>query len=58
MKGNKKNSSFFYGKEASLGWDPDRWQWKDGGQFLKYTIKDGRKFITSSNPGSTRAGEK
>ena len=37
-EGEQENFIFFYGKEASLRWDPDRWRWKDGGQFLKYTI--------------------
>ena len=33
---------FFYGKIASLFWDPDRWRLGDGGKFLDYTTKGGR----------------
>ena len=57
-EGEQEELTFFYGKEASLGWDPDKWRWKDGGRFLNYTTKGGREFIASSNPGSTRAGDK
>ena len=48
---------FFYGKLASLGWDPDRWRWMDGGQFFDYTTKDGRDSIIKRNPGTTRAAD-
>lgn len=56
-EGEQEEIVFFYGKAASLGWDPDRWRWKDGGCFLNYITKDGCEFITNSNPRSTRAGD-
>ena len=49
---------FFYGKVATLPWDPDRWRWGDGGRFLDYTTKNGREILTSRNQGSTRAADK
>ena len=49
---------FFYGKVASLSWDPDRWRWGDGDKFLDYTTKGGREIITSRNQGVTRAADK
>ena len=33
-EGEKEKINFFYGKLATLGWDPDRWHWIDGGHFL------------------------
>ena len=50
--------SFSTEKLATLGWDPDRWRWIDGGKFLNYTTKDGRDSITNRNPGTSRAGDK
>jgi hypothetical protein len=57
-EGEKEPIIFFYGKLATLGWDPDRWRWIDGGYFLDYTIKAGREAISNRNPGSTRARDK
>ena len=54
----KEEVSFFYGKVATLGWDPDRWRWIEGGRFLDYTTKDGREFITKRHLGTSRATEK
>ena len=58
-KGREKKEEimFFYGKIATLEWDPDRWRWMDGGHFLDYTTKDGRDFIGNRNPCTTRAAE-
>ena len=33
-EGEREKIIFFYGKLATLGWDPDRWRWIDGGHFL------------------------
>ena len=49
---------FFYGKMATLPWDPDRWRWGDGGCFLDYTTKNGREIFSSRNLGATRAADK
>lgn len=49
---------FFYGKEATLGWDPDQWRWEDGSRFLEYTTKDGREYISSKNSSTTHAADK
>ena len=57
-EGEREKISFFYGKLASLGWDPDRWRWLEGGHFLDYNTKDGRDTITNRDPGTTRAVEK
>ena len=57
-EGEKEKIIFFYGKLATLGWDPDRWQWIDKDHFLNYTTKDGRNSIINRNPGTTRAAEK
>jgi hypothetical protein len=56
--GVKEEVVFFYGKVATLGWDPDRWRWADGGHFLDYTTKAGRDSITNRTPDITRAGDK
>ena len=58
VDGEREEVVFFYGKLATLGWDPDRWRWIDGGKFLNYTTKDGREAITNRNPGTSRAGDK
>ena len=55
---DKEQITFFYGKIATLGWDPDRWRWSDGGRFLDYTTKDGREAISKRNPNTTRAADK
>ena len=59
-KGRKKEKKnlFLYGKLATLGWDPNRWRWSDGGRFLNYTTKGGRETIVSRNPGVTRVAKK
>ena len=49
---------FFYDKVATLGWDPDRWRWMDGGCFFNYTIKYGRDSIINRYPGNTGAADK
>ena len=54
----KEEILFFYGKVATLGWDPDRWRWSDGSRFLNYTTKSGREAIRSRSPGVTGAVEK
>ena len=57
-KEGEQKISFFYGKLATLGWDPDRWRWIDEGHFLDYATKDGRDSITNMHLGITRAMEK
>ena len=57
-EGVKEEVTFFYGKVASLGWDPDRWRWADGDHFLDYTTKAGRDSIANRSPDITRAGDK
>ena len=57
-KGKREEIIFFYGKLASLGWDPARWRWINGGYFLDYTTKDGRDTILNRSPGTSRAVEK
>lgn len=57
-EGKRKKIIFFYDKLATLGWDPDRWQWIDGGHFLNYITKDGGDAIINRNPGTTRAADK
>ena len=32
-EGEREEIIFFYGKIATLGWDPDRWRWIDEGLF-------------------------
>ena len=54
----RKKNLFLYGKLATLGWDPNRWRWSDGGRFLNYTTKGGRETIVSRNPGVTRVAKK
>ena len=49
---------FFYGKVATLSWDPDRWRWGDGGRFLDYTTKKGGDILTSRSQGSSRVADK
>ena len=58
VDGEKVEFIFFYGKEATLGWDPDRWRWGDGSRFLEYTTKEGREYISSKLRSTTRAAEK
>jgi hypothetical protein len=48
---------FFYGRLATLGWDPDWWWWIVNGHFLDYTIKDGREYIINGNPDTTCAAD-
>ena len=57
-EGVKEEVVFFSGKVATLGWDPDRWRWANGGHFLDYTTKAGRDSITNRTPDITRAGDK
>ena len=57
-EGKREEIIFFYGKLATLGWDPDKWRWIDGGRFLNYTTKDGRDNILNMNPGATQAADK
>lgn len=57
-EGKKEEIIFFYGKLATLGWDPDRWRWIDRGRFLEYTTKDGHDNILNMNSGTTRAAHK
>ena len=54
----KEEIIFFYGKVATLGWDPDRWRWSNGSHFLNYSTKSGREAIVNRNLGVTRAVEK
>ena len=49
---------FINGKKATLGWDLDRWRWGDGSRFLEYTTNDGREYISSKSPSTTRAADK
>lgn len=42
VDGEKVELIFFYGKEATFGWDPDRWRLGDGSRFFEYTTKKGR----------------
>ena len=56
--GLREEIRFFYGKMATLGWDPDRWRWADGDQFLNYTTKLGREVLSSRDPGIPRVAEK
>ena len=58
VDGEKIEFIFFYGKKATLGWDPDRWRWGDGSRFLEYTTKEGKEYISSKLPSTTRAAEK
>ena len=58
IDGEREEVVFFYGKLTTLGWDPDRWRWINGGKFVNYTTKDGRDSIINRNPGTTRAGDK
>ena len=57
-EGDKEQLTFFYGKIATLGWDPNRWHWSDEGRFLDYTTKDSMETINKRNPGATRAADK
>ena len=50
-EGEQENITFFYGKMATLGWDPDMWQWVEGCHFLEFTMKIGRYFITKGPKG-------
>jgi hypothetical protein len=56
--GEKDEIIFFYGKMATLGWDPDQWWWIGEGHFLDYTTEDGHDSIINRNPGTTRAADK
>lgn len=38
----KEEITFFYGKLATLKWDPHRWRWAGDFRFLNYTTKMGR----------------
>lgn len=57
-KGKIKEVVFFYGKMATLGWDPDCRRWVDGLCFLNYTTKFGRDFVINRNLGITCVAEK
>ena len=50
-EGEKEAITFFYGKTATLRWDPDRWRWVEGCRFLNYTTKSGRDLITKRTEG-------
>jgi hypothetical protein len=53
--GENEQITCFYGIQAILGWDPDRWWWVNRGQFLDYAAKDSREStIIDRNPGSMR----
>ena len=56
--GVKEEVIFFYNKVGTLGWDPDRWRWFDGGHFLDYTTKDGCDSIINKNLGTTLMADK
>ena len=58
IDGERKEVVFFYGKLATLGWDPNVWKWAVGVKFFNYTTKDGRDSIINRNPGTTRTGNK
>lgn len=54
----KQEIIFFYGKMATLGWDPDWWQWVEGYQFFNYTTKFGRMWVITRNLGINRGADK
>lgn len=56
--GEKEEIIFFYGKVATLRWDPERWWWIDEGRFLDYTTKIGIDFVINKNSGTTRTTDK
>ena len=58
IEGKREEIIMFYGKLATLGWDPGRWRWVNGGHVLDYTTKDGRDYIINRNLDTTRAAEK
>ena len=58
VDGVKIKLIFFYGKDGTLRWDPERWRWGDGSCFLEYTTNDGREYISSKSPNTTRAADK
>lgn len=39
---------FFYGKLATLAWDPDHWRWVEDYYFLHYTTKFGRDLVINT----------
>lgn len=56
FKGPKENCkqekiAFFYGKEATMGWNPDCWRWVEGFHFPNYTTKFGRDLVINMVPG-------
>lgn len=55
---DKEETFFFYNKLATLGWDPNRRWWIDGGRFLNYTTKSGHESIINKNPATTRVADK
>ena len=57
-EGVREEIRFFYGKMATMGWDPDRWRCADGDQFLNYTTKQGREILSSRDPGIPCVAEK
>ena len=57
-EGEKEAITFFYGKTATLQWDPDRWRWVEGCYFLDYTTKIGREYITKKTEGANNDVEK
>lgn len=54
----KEETAFFYGKNATLGWDPECWRWANGFCFLNYTTKMGNDKIFNMVSYTTRAANK
>lgn len=58
QKGVKEEITFLYGKMATLRWDPDRWRWVEGSNFLDYTTKASREFISKRTEGVNNVTDK
>ena len=58
VDGEKVELIFFYGKEATLGWDRIGGVGCDGSRFLEYTTNEGREYISSKSLSTTRAADK
>lgn len=57
LKAKKEEITFFYGKEATLGWNPDRWRWVEGLHFLNFTTKFERDLVINLLYGKNRVVE-
>lgn len=45
--------SFFYGKEVTLKWNPDKWRWVDGYHFLNHNTEFGREAVINRCMGTS-----